>query len=124
VANRAKGQVSVDVNGEAVNLSLTFNAICELEDLYGTSISDIVAKVDTDVKRDAVSYKDLRAILWASLLDARPDASLPDAGKVAEALGVDLGGVIKSVIEASGLFAVEEEAPEVGNAKRKTRPKR
>lgn len=120
MGNAVKGTVTVKFEGKNVNLCLDFNAICEIEDVYQSDFPTILSNLDTAVKAGRMCFKDLRVILWGGMLQAQPDATLVDAGKIAQSLGVDLFPKINELIERSGLFDVApEEAPVAGNAQAK-----
>lgn len=122
MANREKGEVAVSVDGVDYTLVLDFNAICEIENLYDMAITQFVELIDTGMKSGHVSLKDLRAILWAAMKKADPGATLVSAGQLAGGLGEDLGNVVRSIMDGSGMFDVAgDEAPEVGNASPKAR---
>jgi|GEM_PF-3434502 len=105
MANKKRGQVSVSFKGKPLKLSLSFNSFCELEDHYGQNITDIVAKYAADSANKTASLKDARALLWASMLEGYPDASLKDAGVLAEKLGHEkLGDTVADVLNNCGLF--------------------
>ncbi|MEJ6397042.1 hypothetical protein [Yoonia sp. 208BN28-4] len=123
MGNAAKGVVSVEVEGEKLDLCLDMNAICEIEDLYAMDIQTFMKLIDQGAKTERLSLKDLRALLWASMLRSDPKATLVSAGNVAQALGSDLVEVIGKLIAESGLFdAPDDGAAAVGNGK-KAKPK-
>lgn len=105
MANKNQGQVSVKFAGKTIKLKLTFNGICELEDLHKSDIASITARLSENAQGGKVSFIDMRAILWASMLDPLPDASIPDAGELAQSLGQEkLGETVNAVMVGSGLF--------------------
>ena len=82
MANKHRGEIAVDLNGEPVKLRLTVNSICELEELDGRSITEILEAVS----QPNVKMLLLRKFFWALMLDDNPDATLEDAGKIVTAL--------------------------------------
>ena len=124
MANPKRGQVKAKFAGKSINLKLTFNGLCELEDLYGQDISTITVQFSKDAATGKTSLKDMRAIIWASMLDEMPDASLADAGVIAADLGQEkLGETVNAVLEGSGLFGdgKKEVKPTSGKPKAKAR---
>ena len=119
MANKKRGQVAVKFNGASLKLSLTFNSFCELEDYYGMDITAIIAKYSEDAANNTASLKDARALIWGAMLKELPDASLKDAGMLAEQLGHEkLGETIADVLNNCGLF----DAPEKGQGATSGKP--
>jgi len=104
MANKKRGRVSVPFKSKRINLVMDFNALCELEDHFGEDIAAIGERLSATASNGNPSLKDMRAILWASMLNARPDATLADAGEVAGKLGQKLGDTVSGLFEQSGLF--------------------
>ena len=84
MANKERGEIAVEFDGESINLILSTNAICELEDAADCSITDILDKVGEKDKR--ARFKFVRWLFWAMMLDARPNATVADAGKLIDSL--------------------------------------
>lgn len=115
MANKNKGQVSVKFAGKTIKLKLTFNGICELEDLHNSDIASITTRLSENAEAGKIAFKDLRAILWASMLDQLPDASIPDAGELAHSLGQEkLGETVNAVMMNSGLFGDPDDKADAG----------
>lgn len=113
MANKQRGQVGVTVNGEKLNLLLSTNSICELEDQAGRQINDILDEL-SDPSR--VRFKTVRLIFWALMLDARPDATLADAGRLIDGLRGQTDRILADAIsaafpDASG--AADPDAPKI-----------
>jgi len=53
-------------------LKYTFNALCELEEVMGRSL--------TTLQNGEFKMKDLRALVWAGLLHESPELTLEEAG--------------------------------------------
>ncbi|MCG7520848.1 GTA-gp10 family protein [Ruegeria sp. Ofav3-42] len=100
MGNKITGRVRVEAESGPVELALTFNAMCELEDAFDADIQTILTKIDAPTPR----MKDIRRIVWATMLDANPDATEPMAGELINYIGVDaLGEVLQKVIDASSV---------------------
>lgn len=82
MANKVRGQIAADFEGKPINLILSTNAICELEDRAGVSIVEFMDRLQTP----APKLKDARLMFWAMMLDEMPDATLVDAGKLIDGL--------------------------------------
>jgi hypothetical protein len=80
---KAKGEVSVEADGKTYTLVFSINALCELEDKLGASVSDIAA-LSTNGKR----FGTIRTVFWAGLQEHHPDLTLKDAGRIITAMGI------------------------------------
>lgn len=76
MANPHKGEVAVDIDGVEYKLSLSSNALCELEDALDQNVNQIAESMQ-DPKR--LRMKVVAAAFWASLLDHQPATTMPDA---------------------------------------------
>lgn len=91
MANLNRGEI--DLAGKT--LRYTINAICSLEqECGGRPFTDILK----GIQGDAISLSDLRAVLWAGLLDKQPETKPEDAGRMIGDLGVP--AVLVAVIKA------------------------
>lgn len=78
MANPHRGQVALKAGDATYTLCLSANAICELEDHTGRSISEIA----TSLNGNNVGMKTVRALVWAALQDHHPDVDLKEAGRI------------------------------------------
>lgn len=102
---QSRGRVSATFGERTVDLALTFNALCDLEEIMQEPASQFLARM-MDTKR--AGLRDLRALLWACMRDACPGATLKDAGALAGEIGHEaLGDILGRTLRASGLFAEE-----------------
>lgn len=86
MANRERGEVSVSVGDRRFTLRPSFNALCNLEEITGKDIEQMLAMID----RGFISG--VRAVVWTLLQDKHGDEikTLEDAGNwLVEAGGVD-----------------------------------
>jgi len=85
------GPVAFDVDGESYSVAFTVNALCALEEEFGgRSISDI----GDNIASGSAGARGVRALFRASLLDAHPQISDRDAGRLLDALGAQAAGDI------------------------------
>jgi hypothetical protein len=87
MANRERGEVSVEVEGKAYTLRPTFDAICELETRSGKGIEDLLADIESG------RLSGLRLAIWCLLQDQHSDEirELKDASQwIERAGGVDV----------------------------------
>lgn len=98
MANKVRGQIPADFEGEKINLILSTNSICELEDAAGLAIDEFLEKFQPGAK---VRMKDLRLMFWALMLDERPGATVEDAGKLIDGLRGDHDRIMTEAILAA-----------------------
>lgn len=84
MANPNRGGVSVRVGDDEWTFSFSINALCELEDLLDKPVAQIVASLGD---ADNMRISDVRAMVWAALLDHQDGISLKQAGDVASKVG-------------------------------------
>lgn len=109
MANRFKGEATVEADGRTYTLRCDFNAMCEFEEQTGEDALAVFEKFETG----KVSVKAMRAMMWAFMQHHHPDATLQDAGDLLS-VNVDC---LRDVIKASS--PAESEAAELGNGKSK-----
>ncbi len=85
MANPHRGAVAVRVGEDEWTFSFSINALCELEDCLGKPVPQIV-----DALGDPASLRisDVRALVWAGMLDYHNGILLKEAGAVASDIGV------------------------------------
>ncbi len=84
MANPNRGGVSVRVGDDEWTFAFSINALCELEDHLGRPVPKIV-----DALGDPANLRitDVRALVWAGLLDHHEGTTLKEAGEVATKIG-------------------------------------
>jgi len=122
MANAKKGEVGVKFGGKTVNLVLDFNAICALEEVCDTDIVTIAEGLDEAGKTGKMHFKTMRAVLWAAMQKAMPDADILQAGELAQELGSGFGTVVGELFTRSGMFGGDEKGAPAGNVKSSKAP--
>ena len=84
MANPNRGGVAVRVDDDEWTFSFSINALCELEDLLDKPVARIVSTLGDP---DNMRISDVRAMVWAALLDHHDGISLKEAGDVASKVG-------------------------------------
>ncbi len=84
MANPNRGGVAVRVGDDEWTFSFSINALCELEDLLDKPVAQIVTALG-DAENMRIS--DVRAMVWAALLDHQEGIDLKGAGDVASKVG-------------------------------------
>jgi len=83
MANKVRGEIAADFDGGKINLALTTNSICELEDAAGCGIQEFLSRFEDQEK---IKMKDLRLMFWALMLEEREGATIKDAGRLIDTL--------------------------------------
>jgi Phage tail tube protein, GTA-gp10 len=97
MANRMRGEVAIDVDGKAHVLRFDTNRLCDLEDIFGLSVNEVIDLLKDDKK---VRIGTVRKLVWAGL-GGKEAMTLQEAGDVVSALGVQ--GAMEKVGEAMTL---------------------
>ncbi|MEW9808599.1 GTA-gp10 family protein [Mesorhizobium marinum] len=87
MANPHKGQVDLKAGDKTYTLSFSINAMCELEAHFDEPITKIAARLQ---EPDSVSMTNIRALLWAALIDGLPEIKSGPNG------GLDFAGQLLS----------------------------
>lgn len=82
MANKHRGEVSLEVDGVAYSMRLSANALCELEGVLQRSAPEVFSSLGH------VDFRSLRAIVWASLSESKPGITLSGAGVIIDAVSV------------------------------------
>lgn len=98
MANKVRGQIAAEFQGERINLILSTNSICELEDAAGVAV-DVFLERFTPPRKP--SMRDLRLMFWAMMLDERPKATLSDAGALIDELRGDYERILAQAVLAA-----------------------
>ena len=76
MANSFKGQITVQHNGREIVLVLDFNTLADFEDKTGR---DPIAWMES-LGAGGAKVSDMRAMIWAAMLQADDKATIRDAG--------------------------------------------
>lgn len=98
MANRVRGEISANFKGGKINLILSTNSICELEDAAGRPITDILDEIGNPGR---VRMKTVRLLFWALMLGEKPDATIGDAGELIDGLRGKHDKIISAAIIAA-----------------------
>ncbi|MHA1835998.1 MAG: gene transfer agent family protein [Candidatus Odinarchaeia archaeon] len=63
MANSQRGEVSIKLSGETYIMRPSFEALCELEDVLGTTLPQLVI----DLQTGNVSLKKVTAVIWSGI---------------------------------------------------------
>jgi hypothetical protein len=98
MANNVRGQIAAQFKGENINLILSTNSICELEDAADQPIDEFLERFEPGKK---VRMKTLRLLFWALMLAERPAATIADAGELIDGLRGDHERIMTEAIIAA-----------------------
>jgi hypothetical protein len=82
MANRAKGEGALEIDGKTYTLAFTINAMCEVEYILDKPTDRILQSLLTSPPLHVV-----RALLWGGLRQHHADVDLHGAGDLIEKLG-------------------------------------
>ena len=83
MANPHRGQVSLRAGDADYTLSLSVNAMCEIEDRTQKGILDIVS----EFQKKSIRFTTLRLLFWAALQDHHPEIDIRQAGDIISIAG-------------------------------------
>jgi hypothetical protein len=106
MANREKGEVSLDIGGASYTLCLDINAMCRLEDMFSTPAREVTFQdILMRVQRNSITH--IRAVLWAAFLKHHPEFTLDEVADVVRLSG-GLDPFVQK-IEALGIGATPDQ---------------
>jgi len=90
VANRERGEVSLEVGDQRYTLVLTLGGMCELEEQMSTPETEVTFP-QIMARASRGSMRATRGIVWASSREYHPELSLKDIEKLIQ----KAGGILK-----------------------------
>lgn len=78
MANRVKGEATLQVGDDRYTAILDMNALCELEDVTGQDAMTVLSRIETGTGK----AKDMRAFLWATLQCHHEGIDIRTAGDI------------------------------------------
>ncbi len=91
MANPKRGELAVKFDGKTINLALTFNALCELEEHFGENIVKLMTRMNDETK---LSFREVREFMHVVLMQKVPDATIAQAGEMVEENGLEIYGKV------------------------------
>ena len=85
MANSARGERTVEIDGAEFRLRFSINAICELEDQSDQTIEEIGSRLSSG----RAGVRDIRLLWWAALRDDHESVDLKGAGELVDRLGLE-----------------------------------
>lgn len=93
MANRERGEVEFQSLGKSWTMKLGVNAMCEIEDATGKSISEIGTLLGN---AKTATIKLLRTVMWASLRDHHDEITTKEVGAIIDGVGMKKAGLLIS----------------------------
>lgn len=86
MANREKGEVTVELDGASYTLCMDMNAMVVLEEHFSTSQREVTfTEILERIEKNSVKH--IRAYLWASFLKHYPEMTLQDVNDLVQKSG-------------------------------------
>jgi hypothetical protein len=117
VANREKGESTLEVDGKTYTLVMGLDEICQLEEIVSRGGRDYTIKEVIDLCQRG-SLRFVRAILWAALIRHQPRMTLEDVSGIIE----HIGGMQKAYVVMGEVF--KSMAPDPEDVKKDSKPSR
>ena len=77
MANKSRGEVSLELGGKTYLLKFVTNSICDMEEAANLSMAELGARVQGNPGK-----RDLRLLLWGGLRKNYPNMTLRQAGEL------------------------------------------
>lgn len=99
MANPHKGEVPLDIDGETYKISLSLNAMCELEDAFERPLIAVISDLEK-AQEDPTKLRvtTVRTLVWGALQDHHPEIDLKQAGILAGRAG--LATILAAILQA------------------------
>jgi len=98
MANRERGEVAMEIQGQVYTLVLSTNAMCEIEELLSTPSKPVTfPEVLERVNQNSVRH--IRALIWGALRAHHPTLSLVDVGNLIQ----EAGGLLAFSVQLQAL---------------------
>jgi hypothetical protein len=109
VANEARGEREFEAYGKRYILKFSAKALAELESALGLPILAMADKFTAG----RAGIRELRALLWAGLVEGQPGLTLADAGRLIDEVGIrEVIGETLAAFEAAFPLPTPPEAKE------------
>ena len=106
MANREKGESTVEIGGRTYTLVIGMEEICALEEMVSRGGRDFtIVEILGLVQRGSLRF--VRALLWASLQRHHPKVTLADATTMVQ----QMGGLMQAMGKLGDLFASMQPDP-------------
>lgn len=111
MTNKVRGIITATIEGESLNLRISTNEWCELEDEFGQSTTQLLKRFNEMVASEALDMRFLRSFFRASLLGAKPDITHEAAGALMSAHGLIEAAQLTGRVIVASMPEVKEAPP-------------
>ncbi|NGP19297.1 hypothetical protein [Devosia aurantiaca] len=99
MANPHLGEVPLIAGDATYKVSLSLNAMCELEDAFGRPLLEVIGDLQAaQADPKGLRITTIRMLVWGALQDHHPDIDLKRAGVIAGEAGLPI--VMEAIIKA------------------------
>lgn len=102
MSRNPRGVIAVKFDGKTLPLRLTVNSMCMMEEVRDADFETImegIMRPDEDGQR--VTVRGLRFFFWGLMLDAMPEATEDDAGRLMNELNENPEDILYRALEAA-----------------------
>jgi len=89
MANRQKGEVGFKALGKSWTMKLGVNAMCEIEDATGRTISEVGKLLSS---QETATIKLMRAVMWGALQEHHEGLDIKEVGLIIDDIGMAEAG--------------------------------
>ena len=103
MANREKGQVSIDIDGKPYLMAITLDAMVSIEEMFSKPGAPVTFQQVVD-RSDAGSMTHTRALIWATLQVNHPAPTIKEVSGLVECAG-GLGAFTVALVKVAKAIA-------------------
>ena len=120
MANREKGESTVEIGGRSYTLVVGLEELCALEEIVSRNGREYTIKEIIDlVQRGSLRFA--KAILWAALIRHQPKTQMADVLKMVD----QMGGLEQAMVVLGKVFeSMNPDAEDVQKAEKGARPRK
>lgn len=104
MSDTLRGEVVREIGGEIYRFKMSFNAMCDLEEVTGKTLAEVVAEMEINP-----SITTMRALFWAALQEHHAGFTIKDVGDLMQELGAAFGDLAEAIFAAADFVSGEEE---------------
>lgn len=106
MANRERGEASIDIDGKPYTMVLSLNAMAAVEELFSEPGKEVTFEQVSN-RADAGSIRHVRGLIWGVLQDHHPELTVENVGLLVQRAG-GLGVFTLKLAELAASAAPDE----------------